>query len=168
MILLLVNQKATGFSTNMKSSTTHHSLLESKCILKPQTNGVHARVDIRAAASQIHTEPNSHVKNSQKPEHRRMIQSRKDRREQHWYPLRDRLRRYLELAGHGAQKFLADRLGVNSSQIHRFSCPKCEHDAEPTYALGVAMDLILRKWEDRPFHFFTKQNRKYQPIEQQE
>lgn len=38
---------------------------------------------------------------------------------------------------------IAKHLNVKASQVHRWSCPICEHDAEPKYSLACALKAYL-------------------------
>jgi hypothetical protein len=46
---------------------------------------------------------------------------------------------------------MADALGLESSQIHRYSCDVCEHDQEPSFSVGLAILLYLEWYHKRPF-----------------
>ena len=63
-------------------------------------------------------------------------------RNQYWHPLRDRLCKYIQ-AKSGNQRKIAKALDLSDSQLHRYTCPKCEHDAEPTYSVGKALEQYL-------------------------
>lgn len=65
----------------------------------------------------------------------------------YWEPIKLRIRDFLERGGKGAAAFMARKLGVDNSQIHRWSCAKCEHDAEPVYSTGIAILLFLNEYE---------------------
>lgn len=72
---------------------------------------------------------------------------RSKQRELYWEPIKQALQAYLKKNGKGAARYLAKRLGVAGSQIHRFSCPICEHDAMP--AISTALELVIAL--DEPF-----------------
>jgi hypothetical protein len=57
----------------------------------------------------------------------------------YWARVQTLLRYWLETQGSGAQARIAADLGLTDSQIHRFSCPVCEHDQEPSFSVGMAI-----------------------------
>lgn len=59
-----------------------------------------------------------------------------------WNPVREQLRLYVNAQKGNAAK-LAKAIGVPNSQIHRYTCPLCEHDQEPTYSIGQAIFLFI-------------------------
>jgi hypothetical protein len=61
-----------------------------------------------------------------------------------WSELRRLLRRYLHAAPSNQRK-MARALGLQDSQLHRYSCPVCEHEQEPSFSLGIAMLLYLQQ-----------------------
>lgn len=60
-------------------------------------------------------------------------------RDDAWGPVREALREHLRRAGKGAASTLAHTLGVAPSQVHRWTCPVCEHDQEPKFSMGIAI-----------------------------
>lgn len=68
-------------------------------------------------------------------------------RETLWKAVSRAARKYIEEGGTGTARLLAQTLGVSDSQIHRFTCPVCEHDQEPTFsiAMGILLHLGARK-----------------------
>jgi len=67
-----------------------------------------------------------------------------------WVPIKTKLQQHLKQAGYGEAKRVARALGINASQIHRFTCPKCEHDQEPTFSIGFALALYLAQQKLQP------------------
>lgn len=63
-----------------------------------------------------------------------------------WASARFRLRVFLK-ARSGEQSRMARVLGISDSQIHRYSCPRCEHDQEPSFSIGVAILLYIATHE---------------------
>lgn len=60
-----------------------------------------------------------------------------------WTKVKTMLQLFLETYGEGAQTEIANAVGVHSSQIHRFSCPRCEHNQEPSFSVGMAILYFL-------------------------
>jgi hypothetical protein len=62
-----------------------------------------------------------------------------------WGYVKAALRNYLKgpNAQPGRQSEMARALGLQPSQLHRFSCPRCEHDQEPTFSVGMAVLAYL-------------------------
>lgn len=58
-----------------------------------------------------------------------------------WFPVRERLKQRLQTHGEAAK--IARFTGVHPAQIHRYTCPMCEHDQEPTYSVVCAIELYL-------------------------
>lgn len=58
-------------------------------------------------------------------------------------PLRIRLQIHIATHPKGETTRIAQYIGVRSSQVHRWTCPKCEHDAEMPYSLGMALNQYL-------------------------
>lgn len=79
--------------------------------------------------------------------YRLLNQATKDRKADVWHPLKKRMQTYLEKAGASAAIRLARALGCHSSQVHRWTCPVCEHDAEPTYSTGIKIIEFLDAWD---------------------
>lgn len=79
--------------------------------------------------------------------HRYATPARKELKVKHWHPLKERIRSYLAEAGSAAAIRLANHLGCHPSQIHRYTCPVCEHGAEPTYSTAIAIIAYLDQWE---------------------
>lgn len=92
-----------------------------------------------------------------------VTEARRTLREKHWEPIKNRLRRFLVAGGAGTQSAIARRLGCEASQVHRYTCPVCEHDAEPTYSTGKAFEEILNQWEVAP-KIFVALWRKHTPV----
>lgn len=68
----------------------------------------------------------------------------------YWARVQTLLRYYLEIRGHGAQSEIALALGMTDSQIHRYSCPVCEHDQEPRFSTGMAILCYITESLYRP------------------
>lgn len=64
-------------------------------------------------------------------------------RQMFWIPLRDELR--LWCAVPNMKSNIARMVGVSPSQIHRYTCPKCEHDQEPPFSTAMAIMCTLKK-----------------------
>lgn len=64
-------------------------------------------------------------------------------REITWEPLRQRLLAHLQNSPRGEAAKIAKLLGTSPSQIHRWTCPICEHDNEPNFSQGYALVVIL-------------------------
>lgn len=72
-------------------------------------------------------------------------------RQRHWLEVKEALRAYVydvtlppPLVMHrGHLKKVADFIGCESSQVHRWICPVCEHDAEPSFSIGMAIVEFL-------------------------
>lgn len=77
--------------------------------------------------------------------------TRYNHRNQFWIPLRDALR--IATNTRGAQKLLANRLGIPPSQIHRYTCQNCEHDQEPTFSIGMAIFAYLQSIREAQKNF---------------
>lgn len=60
-----------------------------------------------------------------------------------WKALRLRLRQHLKFSLSGEKSKIARFLGVHPSQVHRWTCAVCEHDTEPPYSLGKAIESYL-------------------------
>lgn len=63
-----------------------------------------------------------------------------------WRPLAMRLREYVTTTK-GGTKHAAEFIGTHAAQIHRWTCPVCEHDQEPSYSLGKAVEIFLSTLE---------------------
>lgn len=61
-----------------------------------------------------------------------------------WEPVKSKLRLYLQ-ANPGAQTRMARAIGISDSQLHRYSCPVCEHDQEASFSIGMAIVLYIEK-----------------------
>lgn len=59
-----------------------------------------------------------------------------------WRPLVAQLRAYTQSTKGGASR-AAEFIGTSPAQIHRWTCPVCEHDQEPSYSLGKAVEIFL-------------------------
>lgn len=92
-----------------------------------------------------------------------ITEARRELRERTWRPIALRLRDFIRRGGLGTQSAIARRVGCEPSQIHRYTCPVCEHDAEPTYSTGKAFEEILEKWEHVPKIFVAIWNGKEMP-----
>lgn len=68
-------------------------------------------------------------------------ESRLAKKAQFWLPVKLALQQFVQTKGNQAK--IANALGIDDSQIHRWSCPVCEHDQEPSFSLGVALLLYL-------------------------
>lgn len=64
----------------------------------------------------------------------------------YWRPLAMQLREYVTTTKGGATK-AAQFIGTHNAQIHRWTCPVCEHDQEPSYSLGKAVEIFLSTLE---------------------
>ena len=61
----------------------------------------------------------------------------------YWEPVKMEMRQYIRRHGKGAAAFLAKSVGIANSQVHRYTCAKCEHDAEPSYSVACAIVEFL-------------------------
>lgn len=50
---------------------------------------------------------------------------------------------HIEASPSGEASRIARALGITPSQVHRFTCPICEHDQEPTFSVGFALLMYL-------------------------
>lgn len=73
----------------------------------------------------------------------RITPQRQQWRNQYWHTLRQKLREHLAAFPKGEAVRLAKHLNIATSHIHRWSCPKCEHNAEPKYSLACALAAYL-------------------------
>lgn len=64
-------------------------------------------------------------------------------RELAWVKVQDMLRQHLAFSPKGEAARIARYLGIDNSQIHRFSCEDCNHDQEPNFTIGFALLLYL-------------------------
>lgn len=64
-------------------------------------------------------------------------------RKRFWIPVKTLLQAHLAQSPKGEAKRMARACGINASQIHRFTCPKCEHDQEPCFTIGAALLLYM-------------------------
>lgn len=64
-------------------------------------------------------------------------------RDMTWAHVKRALQQHLYKCGHGEASHLARDLGVHPSQVHRYTCPVCEHDQEPPYSVGIAIVIWL-------------------------
>lgn len=62
-----------------------------------------------------------------------------------WKLLQQELQAYLKNAPKGAAARMARTIGIQPSQIHRYTCPVCEHEQEPVFSIGVALALYLAR-----------------------
>lgn len=65
-------------------------------------------------------------------------------REIFWKPIKLALQNYIKSHGPNSASRIAHAIGVNASQIHRFSCPICEHNQIPDFPTGMALALFLK------------------------
>lgn len=65
-------------------------------------------------------------------------------REAAWGQIKVQLRVFLAKGGHGTAFRMSEALGVSPSQIHRWTCPVCEHDTEPSFSVGMAILLYMK------------------------
>ena len=74
-----------------------------------------------------------------------------------WNPLKKALQEHLKnQPKQGEAKRIARALGINASQVHRFTCPKCEHDQEPTFSIGFALAIYLAREKLQPVYEIPK------------
>lgn len=66
-------------------------------------------------------------------------------RKRYWHPLRTRLLHFLS-EKKGNARYLAKSLPIADSQLHRFTCPICEHDQEPAYSTACAISDWLHHY----------------------
>lgn len=64
-------------------------------------------------------------------------------REAVWVPLRHQLR--VLAAEPGSMIRMARFCGISPSTVHRYLCPKCEHNQQPPYSVGVMLAMYVRK-----------------------
>lgn len=81
------------------------------------------------------------------PTHASLSPKRHTIRNQFWIPIKERLRAHIKGTPHGEIAIIAKQVKVSSSQIHRYQCPKCEHDAEPVYHVGRAIEHYLDNYQ---------------------
>lgn len=60
-----------------------------------------------------------------------------------WEPVRAALLHHLNTSPKGEAARIARLLGCSASQVHRWTCPVCEHDTEPNFSQGYALSLLL-------------------------
>lgn len=77
-------------------------------------------------------------------------QQRWNMREMGWAKVRLALQKHLEGKPHGEMARIARYVGVANSQIHRWSCPVCEHNQEPSFTLGLAVMFYLAWYNQGP------------------
>jgi|SRR5687768_5696694 len=58
-----------------------------------------------------------------------------------WNRVKGFIQWHIQTTRQGTASRLARMVGVTPSQIHRFTCPVCEHDQEPTFTVGMAVFL---------------------------
>lgn len=72
----------------------------------------------------------------------------------HWLPIQASLHKYIYTpTGQkipGRQAKVAHALGTSSSQVHRWSCPVCEHNQEPSFSIGCALFIFLLNENQTP------------------
>lgn len=56
-----------------------------------------------------------------------------------WEPVRAALLKHLQNSPIGEASRIARLLGTSQSQVHRWTCPICEHDTEPNFSQGYAL-----------------------------
>lgn len=64
-------------------------------------------------------------------------------RSAYWNELRRLLQKHLALSSRGEALRISKFLEVRPSQIHRWTCPICEHDTEPNFSQGFALYQYL-------------------------
>jgi hypothetical protein len=74
---------------------------------------------------------------------RQITPEREKLREQFWRKVANAARHYIETSPEGTASRMAEAIGVQHSQIHRFTCSICEHDQEPTFSVGMALLLYM-------------------------
>lgn len=87
----------------------------------------------------------------------RTIQSKKAAFTERRWQLREQLWKRVALAARyhilfgpkGAAMRMAEAIGTQPSQIHRFTCPECEHDQESSFSVGMAIMLYLTSYQQR-------------------
>lgn len=67
-----------------------------------------------------------------------------------WNKLKLAMQIHLATSPKGEAKRMARACGINASQIHRFTCPKCEHDQEPAFTVGFTLFLYLTRERHQP------------------
>lgn len=67
-----------------------------------------------------------------------------------WDKVKLLLQHHLKISPKGEQLNMARALGIESSQIHRYSCPVCEHDQEPSFSVGMAIFAYIIAHHHRP------------------
>lgn len=67
-----------------------------------------------------------------------------------WEPVKQLIRHYLESAPQGAAMRMAEAIGCQPSQIHRFSCPICEHDQESFFSTAFAIIAYIGYQRSNP------------------
>lgn len=75
--------------------------------------------------------------------HRQITPQRQRLRSTLWRRVALAARYFIEFGPPGAASRMAEAIGIQPSQIHRFTCPECEHDQEPTFSVGMAILLYL-------------------------
>src|SRR6266478_2795643 len=82
-------------------------------------------------------------------------------RSQIWRKVKIDLQNHIARAPVGTMRRLASHLGLHQSQIHRFICPKCEHNQEPSFSVGLAIMLYLER--RKAFKVATFRHAVFQP-----
>lgn len=81
-----------------------------------------------------------------------------------WEPVKQLIRRYLESAPQGAAMRMAEAIGCQPSQIHRFTCPICEHDQESMFSTAFAMIAYIGYQRSNPIIDIPKDSITILPI----
>lgn len=67
-----------------------------------------------------------------------------------WDRVRYALMEHVFTSPRGEASRIADALGINKSQVHRFVCPACEHDQEPCFTIGFSIMMYLSQQKLSP------------------
>lgn len=64
-----------------------------------------------------------------------------------WEKVKVLLQEFLKKEGRGGHRLIARELGLDSTDIHRFICPDCEHYVEPTFSVGMGIMCFLEAYK---------------------
>lgn len=79
---------------------------------------------------------------------------RHEHRARHWHEVKRALFNYCYITENCPKplmrprslKTVAEFIGCSQSQVHRWICPVCEHDAEPSFSVGMAIIEFLDQY----------------------
>lgn len=85
-------------------------------------------------------------------------QSRWALRQITWEPVKRALQRHFLSSPTGEMSRMAECLGLQPSQLHRFSCNECEHNQEPGFVIGMSILMYLVHYQRRLGKTFQAHN----------